>query len=118
MTSHESNRVRFIERFHFEQAHAVGSSLETKQNPMFAGDNEEIDKHFDYRGAAEILMCLATCSRPDLEYAVVQLHRFVLNPTKTNVGILRLVLRYIADTLDHGIIYKRTIPTQTPSVII
>ncbi|CAI5739954.1 unnamed protein product [Peronospora farinosa] len=107
-----------LQKFHFEQAHAVGTPLETKQNLMCAEEKDDIDKTFDYRGAVGMLMYLTTCSRPDLAYAVGQLSRFVANPTKHHVGCVKRVLRYLAGTLDYGIVYKRAQSTQHPKIVI
>ncbi|CAI5703669.1 unnamed protein product [Peronospora effusa] len=43
-----------LQKFHFEQAHAVGNPLETKQNLMCAEEKDDIDKTFDYRGAVKL----------------------------------------------------------------
>jgi hypothetical protein len=68
---------------------------------------ETVDRSIDYRLAIGMLMYLATCTRPDLAYAVGQLSRFVAAPSKQHVGCLKRVLRYLAGTIDYGITYQR-----------
>ena len=68
-----------MDKFGFNNAHAVGNPLETRQKLLAAtmDDKTEMDKSFDYRGALGMLMYLDTCTPPDLAYTVGQLSRIV-----------------------------------------
>ncbi|KAG3115219.1 hypothetical protein PI124_g5141 [Phytophthora idaei] len=63
--------------------------------------DEKMDTSFPYREAIGMLMYLAISTGPDLAYAMGQLSRFVAKPSA------KLVLRYLAGTLDYGITYSR-----------
>jgi hypothetical protein len=96
-----------LDKFGYANAHPVGNPLETRQSLVAASENDTVDHSFDYRGAVGMLMYLATCTRPDLAYAVGQLSRHVAAPTKQHVGCARRVLGYLAGTLEYGIKYTR-----------
>ncbi|KAE8999256.1 hypothetical protein PR002_g18510 [Phytophthora rubi] len=81
--------------------------METKARLVPAGDDESVDSSYDYRGALGMLMYLATCTRPDLAYALGQLSRFVSKPTTKHVGALKRVLRYLVGTTEYGIRYLK-----------
>ncbi|KAG3039088.1 hypothetical protein PC119_g2427 [Phytophthora cactorum] len=66
-----------------------------------------MDTSFPYREAIGMFMYLAISTGPDLAYAVGQLSQFVAKPSAKHVGTLKLVLRYLAGTLDYGITYSR-----------
>lgn len=51
-------------------------------------------KVFPYRELVGSLMYLATCTRPDLAYAVGQLSRYVQSPTQQHIGAAKRLLRY------------------------
>lgn len=109
-----------MDKFGFNNAHAVGNPLETRQKLLAAtmDDKTEMDKSFDYRGALGMLMYLATCTRPEFAYTVGQLSRFVAQPSKQHVGCLKRVLRYLDGTVDHGIEYKRDAHIDPPQINI
>ncbi|OWZ05709.1 Copia type Polyprotein [Phytophthora megakarya] len=51
-------------------------------------------------------MYLATCTRPDIAYAVGQLSRYVQQPTQQHIGAAKRVLRYLVGTKGMGIEYS------------
>jgi hypothetical protein len=58
-----------------------------------------------YRSAVGKLMYLVTGSRPDLAYSVGQLARYMSTPTTEHWAALKSVLRYVAGTLESGLVY-------------
>ncbi|KAE9302609.1 hypothetical protein PF001_g13931 [Phytophthora fragariae] len=64
-------------------------------------------KKFPYRELVGSLMYMATCTRPDLAYAVGQLSRYVQCPTQQHIGAAKRVLRYLVGTKSQGIVYTR-----------
>lgn len=56
------------------------------------------------------LLYLTVNTRPDLAYPVGVLSRFVANPQDAHWRAAKRVLRYIAGTLDRGIVYQRGSP--------
>ncbi|GMF26441.1 unnamed protein product [Phytophthora fragariaefolia] len=93
--------------YDYDAANKCGNPMETKARLVPAGDDESVDSSFDYRGTLGMLMYFATCTRPDLAYALGQLNRFVSKPTTKHVGALKRVLRYLVGTTEYGIRYLR-----------
>ena len=60
-----------------------------------------------YRTTVGKLMYLVMGSRPDLAHSVGQLARYMSAPTQEHWGALKSVLRYVAGTLDLGVVYTR-----------
>ncbi len=51
-------------------------------------------------------MYLATCTRPDIAYAVGTLSRFSSSPNQTHWVPVKRVLRYLKGTSEFGIIFR------------
>ncbi|KAG2767348.1 hypothetical protein Pcac1_g21368 [Phytophthora cactorum] len=79
-------------------------------------EKEDLDTEFPYRQAIGMLMYLATGTRPDLAFVVGQLSRFVAKPSAKHVGTLQRVLKYLAGTVNYGIMYDRA--KERPSSIV
>jgi len=45
-------------------------------------------------------------TRPDIAFAVLTVSRFAHNPTSTHMTAVRLILQYLAGSLDRGITYR------------
>lgn len=63
---------------------------------------------YPYQELIESLMYLPTCTRPDIANTVSKLAQFNNSPSKENWMSAKRVLRYLADTSDLGLSYKRT----------
>ena len=61
----------------------------------------------DYRHGVAVILYLSTVTRPDLCYAASQLGRVQSAPGKQHMKVLQDVLRYLKQTRDHGLLYKR-----------
>ena len=48
-----------------------------------------------------------TLIRPDITYAVIVVSRYMQNPKKPHLEVVRRILRYIKGTLDYGLYYKK-----------
>lgn len=59
-----------------------------------------------YQSLVGSLMYLATCTRPDIAYAVGTLARFSSNPNTTHWTAAKRVLRYLKGTSNLGIVFK------------
>ena len=68
-------------------------------------DDIEYMKKVPYRSAIGSLMYLATCTRPDISYAVSMCASFMHNPGKTHWDAVKNILAYINATQDRGITY-------------
>ncbi|BBN68012.1 hypothetical protein Prudu_254S000200, partial [Prunus dulcis] len=49
---------------------------------------------------------LITITRPDLSYAVNQVCQFMHSPTTTHWTVVKMILRYVKATYNHGLLYK------------
>ncbi|KAJ0391337.1 hypothetical protein P43SY_011673 [Pythium insidiosum] len=105
---HQGKYTRLIlDKYGYADANKVGNPMETNTHLVAASSDEELEKNFDYRGALGMLMYLATSTRPDIAYAVGQLSRFAAAPTVKHVGTIKRVMRYLAGTVEQGIVYSR-----------
>lgn len=48
----------------------------------------------------------STATRPDILFTASLLSRFMQYPNKIHFGAAKIILRYLQDTLDYGIMYK------------
>ena len=97
--------LEILRRFDMENCNSV-------RNPMVPGskidadDGEErVDETF-YKQIIGSLMYI-TNTRPDLQFSVSLLSRFMSKPTQLHVQAAKKVLRYLRGTLDYGIWYMR-----------
>lgn len=59
-----------------------------------------------YRSIVESLWYL-THTRPDLAYTVRVVSKYMERPTELHQQALKHILRYVAGTIDHGLVYTR-----------
>ena len=97
--------LEVLRRFEMESCNAV-------YNPMVPGEKLNMDEEGDrvdatyYKQIIGSLMYLTT-TRPDLQFSVSLLSRFMSSPTTLHVQAAKKVLRYLKGTIDFGIWYKR-----------
>lgn len=94
-----------LQRFGMENCNAVC-------NPMVPGnkldmdvDGERVDETY-YKQIIGSLMYITT-TRPDLQFSVSLLSRYMSRPTLMHLQAAKRVLRYLSGTMDFGIWYKR-----------
>ncbi len=68
-------------------------------------DEKAVDQQ-SYQSLVGSLMYLATCTRPDIAYAVGTLSRFSSRPNQTHWVAAKRVLRYLKGTSNFGIIFR------------
>lgn len=68
-------------------------------------DNSGVS-NFPYRHLVGSLMYLAIATRPDISYAIGNVSRYMENPTVAHEKALKRILKYIAGTKSHGIVFK------------
>ncbi|KAJ8544543.1 hypothetical protein ON010_g11723 [Phytophthora cinnamomi] len=61
---------------------------------------------------------LATCTRPNLAYAVGQLRRYVQSPTQQHIGAAERLLRYLVGTKAQGTVYLIDAAAQGPDTLV
>ena len=71
-----------------------------------ATDDEVAIDQPSYQSVVGSLMYLATCTRPDIAYAVGVLARFSSKPNQSHWTAVKCVLRYLKGTTGHGIVYR------------
>jgi transposase InsO family protein len=70
-------------------------------------------KHENYRSIVGALLYIATCTRPDISYAVGIVAQFCENPGKPHITAAKRILRYLKQTMDLGIYYGRGVELTT-----
>lgn len=61
-----------------------------------------------YASVVGSIMCLSTCTRPDISFAVAVLGRYQSNPGKEHWKLAKKVLRYLQGTKDYMLMYKKS----------
>lgn len=96
---------QMLKQFGFENCKPVPTPMSTCIK--FNEDAPKMTNKSWYQTAVGSLLYYVN-SRPDLAYAVGYLCRFISNPTVEHEKQVKRVFRYIAGTLDHGLIYKKS----------
>lgn len=90
-----------------EKVKTSRSPMETGVLDLFATEGTMSDKTRPYREAIGSLMFAAIISRPDIAYAVNVLSRYNGKSGEQHWVGVKKILRYLAHTLDLGIVYKK-----------
>lgn len=94
---------KILQRFRFDECKPVST-------PMLKGTDDtqldNADSSYPYRQAVGALMYLMTGTRPDIAYSISYLSRSLENPTSDDITKVKRVFRYIAGTINKGIVYK------------
>ena len=61
---------------------------------------------WNYSSIVGMLLYLSTNTRPDISFAVSQVGRFCSNPKKSHSTAIKTIVRYLAGTIDKGMILK------------
>ena len=105
----EQYAKEILRKFWYGKAHTVGNPMEVDMR--LSGDDtnnkQTGDTKFPYSEAFGMLMYLATSTRPDLAFVVVQLSRFVAHPHTKHIGTLKRSLPNVAGTSRNNITYAR-----------
>ena len=101
-----------------ETANATRTPLPKDANVLPAGEFEktlDVTGHKKYRSLVGSLMYLAVCTRPDISFSVAVLARQVHAPTARHLALVKRILRYVAGTVDVGLLYPRSVPVKARS---
>ncbi|KAJ9565416.1 hypothetical protein OSB04_001382 [Centaurea solstitialis] len=82
------------------------ASTPIEPNAKFAHEGKELDDGMMYRQLVGSLIYL-TLSRPDISYAVGVMSCYMQSPRKPHLDAARWILRYIKETINYGLIYRR-----------
>jgi transposase InsO family protein len=88
------------------------AAVDRLTQPEATLSKEEADymRNVPYRSAVGSLMYLMVCTRPDIDFAVIQVSKYVSNPSKTHWTAVKRIFRYLRGTKDRGISYLRDNP--------
>ena len=75
-------------------------------------EEKEYMKNVPYRNAIGSLMYLATCTRPDISYAVSMCASYMHNPGRVHWDAVKNILAYVNSTKSRGIIFGRNIQSE------
>ncbi|KAG5879136.1 hypothetical protein JTB14_004112 [Gonioctena quinquepunctata] len=104
--SQNTHARKILERFNFSDCKPISTPMLKEREILETGKESEKVSNFPYRQAVGALMYLMLGTRPDLAYSIGFLSRSLENPTAEDVAKVKRVFRYIAGTLDLGIIYR------------
>lgn len=76
-------------------------------NVVLTNSTKNDTVNFRYREAISLLIFLCTVTRPDISFAVNTLSRYVNNPSKKHVNVVKRVIRYLIKSKDLSIIYNK-----------
>ena len=74
---------------------------------MKRDDNESPADAKEYQALIGSLLYAALVTRPDIMFSICCLSQFVSNPSHDHMRMARNVVRYLASTKDHALLYRR-----------
>lgn len=95
---------KILLKFHMEDCKGSNTPMEVG---LKINQDEETLTNVPYRELIGSLMYLATISRPDIAYSTGFLSRYMNYPTPTLWKAAKRVLRYLKQTKEKGLVYRR-----------
>jgi hypothetical protein len=93
----------------FSMTECNGRKVPLSTGSMLKADGEPLDTvRYPYMTLVGSLMYFSVCSRPDISQAVGVLSRYMSAPTVEHWQAAKGVLRYLAGTVDVGLLYSRS----------
>lgn len=91
-----------LQRFRMQDCNPVATPFDNnvKLHTDMTPANDK-NKHIDYQAAVGALQYAATCTRPDIAFAVSVVSRFSSNPCKEHYEAVTRILKYIAGTINY-----------------
>ncbi|KAG5874152.1 hypothetical protein JTB14_016356 [Gonioctena quinquepunctata] len=99
---------KILERFSFAVCKPISTPMSECRKILETRKESEKAQNFPYIQAVGALMYLMLGTRPDPAYSIWFSSRPLENPNAGDVAKVKRVFRYIAGTLDLGIIYRPT----------
>ena len=97
---------RLLNKMGMSDCKPVKTPMSPGNHLMKTAEDEEATDCESYQSLVGSLMYLATCTRPDIAYAVGTLARFSSKPNQTHWVAAKRVLRYLKGTANLGIIFS------------
>ncbi|WVZ83665.1 hypothetical protein U9M48_030791 [Paspalum notatum var. saurae] len=98
--------LELLQRAGMDNCNPVSTPIDTKAK-LSAIDGPLLDKPSEYRSIAGALQYL-TLTRPDISHAVQQACLFMHALREPHLALLKRILRYVRDTLQHGLQLSRS----------
>lgn len=95
---------KVLEKFRMDECYPV--SIPCDPNQVLGSFEESKVSTFPYRQLIGNLMYLAISTRPDISYAIGNVSRYMENPKIVHEKALKRILKYVAGTVGHGILFK------------
>ena len=95
-----------LDKFGLADCNSRVTPLSVGANLAKGAEDELLDtSRYSYSELVGSLLYLATCSRPDIQYAAGALARHLAAPARQHWEAAKGVLRYLAGTVDVGLVY-------------
>ena len=95
-----------LAKFNMSDCNPVATPIDKTSTCLEADAGDMIDGSVPYREAVGSLLYLATCTRPDISYAVSVVSQSLSKPTRTHWEKVKRIFRYLKGTSGLGIMYK------------
>lgn len=101
-----------LQRFNMVDCNSVSTpvdlstKLTTEMGPPDAAGRAEMES-VPYQEAVGSILFAAQVTRPDIQFAVNMVSRFIKNPGKAHWNAVKRILRYLRGTIDKKLIYRR-----------
>ncbi|CAL1355031.1 unnamed protein product [Linum trigynum] len=97
--------IVLLEKFGLQECKPMTTPMEAnvQLNSQEGKDLEDVAMY--RRLVGSLIYLTSTC--PDISYVVGVVSRFMQNPKKVHLEIIKRVLRYVKGTIEHGIFYKK-----------
>jgi len=101
--SQEDYSRKILKGFGMDKSNGVSTPIGREESDV----KEKITAKIPYREAVDCLLYLATATRPDITFAVNKVARAMENPTTQYWNQVKRIFKYLKNTVDYGIIYKK-----------
>ena len=97
---------KLLTRMGMSDCRPVKTPMEPGIHLVKAAEDDEVLDQQSYQSLIGSLMYLATCTRPDIAFAVGTLARFSSKPNQVHWKAAKRVLRYLRGTTNFGIVFR------------
>lgn len=101
-----------LQKFGKVKAKAVKTPVNPSVKLSKATENSRSVDVKRYQSAVRKLLYLSTRTRPDIAFAVCTVAKYTANPTEDHWKAVKHILRYLAGTVNYGLLYSRDSPIE------
>ena len=101
-----------LREFSMVDAKAVKTPMNSSVKLSKATENSRSVDAERYQSAVGKLLYLSTRTRPDIAFAVCNVAKYTANPTEDHWKAVKHILRYLAGTVNYGLLYIRDSPIE------